>query len=194
MSVTPFAPPKPRADTVREKVKSLTRAHEAIYERIAAMQGEPKGESFVFVFEDDIALNERAQDVLSTFQRAASLTLLHSLPLFYAGICGPKWSGTSGRASGRCSHAYAVLPSRAKWLLDATRSSRGSRGPQPADIDIRLELLAQRQGGYFVTHDRLRSPQCWSQHNRSYFHCQRGGVGHFGTFYQDRSQNPPQIH
>ena len=153
----------------------------------------------VLIVEDDIQLSPGIDvaGVLPAFAEAAASTTRLRLPAFYAGICAPEWTtnATAGggglegpwyrRASGYCTHAYAVNSRRALWLLDAIKklSTLGETRYYMIQaarlyIDARMHVLGQQLGGLVVTHPSHRSPDVET---------------HFGTFYQARSVYPTTI-
>lgn len=155
-------PPK-----INNKVRSNMLAQEDIFEKIAGFDTE-----YVFVFEDDISSHNLSKEHAELeLNRTYIRTLLHNLPLFYIGICG-RWRLSPHRYHGRCAHGYAVRPQRARYLLNATREYSSDY------MDVRLDNLGMKLGGFFVAGENIKSPQA---------------KDHYGLLYQDRKTFPTTI-
>ena len=170
-----FAAVHATSNSEPDKVRSNLMTQRAIYDTVARQHSEPKDE-YVLIFEDDVmvAPGIPSQIVRRLLACGAHLSLKHSLPMFYAGSCGPIGARNASldpaagvyalrdphiavRVSGRCAHAYAVRRRNAPMLRDLAdrQPNRGhERFHQSYYMDVQLDHLAQQHTAFISSPPR----------------------------------------
>ena len=135
---------------------------------------------WLFLFEDDIQLHDKIAEPSTVLRKGIEAAAMDGI--LFLGFCGPVCDGRSfvvhdnvevRKCSGYCSHAYAIVKWKIKYLLNVFEILRGdlTQGDKVVHVDQWLQQYSMRVSPIMLLGSNLPSP------------CD---PSHLGVFFQDR--------
>ena len=135
---------------------------------------------WLFLFEDDIQLHDKIADPSTVLEKGVEAAAMDGI--LFLGFCGPVCDGRSfvvhdnvevRKCSGYCSHAYAIVKWKIKYLLNVFEILRGdlTQGDKVVHVDQWLQQYSMHVSPIMLLGSNLPSP------------CD---PSHLGVFFQDR--------